>query len=194
MNQGGSDIVLFNRIKRDDRLALNALFNNYYNRLCRFACTCSLSYEQAEEIVSDVFFTIWKNRSRLEIHASVQSYLFKAVRNAALTIKKPIVRSDLSMAEEVVDPFQPEALMEFEELQEHLNRTVNALPERCRQVFVMNRIEGMKYREISSVLKISERTIEHHIVKALDIIRESVKQYQKCDRSAALVNMSVIQS
>lgn len=190
MEQGVSDIELFNRIKRDDRLALNTLFHTYYDRLCRFACTCSLMQEQAEEIVSDVFFNLWKNRERLEIHTSFRSYLYKAVKNAAIAVKKPLLNGDFSHAEQVADSTQPALLMEYEELCEHLNRTVDSLPERCRQVFVMSRFEGMKYKEISSVLGISERTIEHHIVKALDVIRESVHKYQKDDKPAPLFTLA----
>lgn len=190
MEQRSSDIVLFNRIKQDDRLALNGLFHTYYDKLCRFACTCSLTHEQAEEIVSDVFFTLWKNRERLEIHTNFRSYLFKAVRNAALAVKKPLVNGDFSRAEQVADPVHPALLMEYEELQSHLTDTVNSLPERCRQVFVMSRFEGMKYREISAVLGISEKTIEHHVVKALDVIRESVKHYQRDEPAATLFTVA----
>lgn len=181
-----NDIALFNRIKLDDRLALNTAFAQYYDRLCKFASTCSVSHEQSEEIVSDVFFTLWKNRARLEIHTSFRSYLYKAVRNAALAEKKSTLNEDFSKAERIADPVQPAMLMEYEELQSRFEYAVNTLPARCRQVFVMNRFEGMKYREISSALGISEKTIEHHIVKALDIIRESVRQYQKDDALGAL--------
>lgn len=190
MEQGVSDIVLFNRIKQDDRLALNTAFSTYYHRLCRFACTCSLTHEQAEEIVSDVFFNLWKNRARLEIHTSFRSYLYRAVRNAALAVKKPLLKGDFQQAEQVADPIQPVLMMEYEELQEHFDHAVSTLPERCRQVFVMSRVEGMKYREISAVLGISEKTIEHHIVKALDIIRESVREYQKDERPVTVFTVA----
>jgi RNA polymerase sigma-70 factor (ECF subfamily) len=190
MEQGASDIALFNRIKMDDRLALNTLFTSFYARLCRFACTCALTPEQAEEIVSDVFFNLWKNRDRIEIHTSFRSYLYKAVKNAALAVKKPVLSNDFSQAEQVADPVQPALLMEYDELNEHFNRTVNALPERCRQVFIMSRFEGMKYREISVVLGISEKTIEHHIVKALDVIRESVRLYQEDEKVATVFTLA----
>ncbi len=187
MEKGVTDIALFNRIKQDDRLALNSVFTAYYDKLCRFACTCSLTHEQAEEIVSDVFFNLWKNRARLDVHTNFQSYLYRAVRNAALAVKKSPLRADVSQAEQVADPMQPVLVIEYEELKQYLDRIVNALPERCRQVFVMSRYESMKYREISAVLGISEKTIEHHIVKALDVIRESMKRYHKEQRSPSLV-------
>lgn len=173
-----SDIVLFNLIKQDDRLALNTVFTSYYQKLCTFACTCSLTREQAEEVVSDVFFNLWKNRARLDIHSNFKAYLYRAVRNASFAIKKSPAQGAYSEAESVADPVQPIYLLEYDELHEHVSNAVDMLPERCRQVFIMNRFEGMKYREISNVLGISEKTIEHHIVKALDIVRESVRRYQ----------------
>jgi len=177
MEHNSGDLLLFQRIRQDDRLALNELFTTFYEKLCRFACTCSLSPQHAEEVVSDVFFNLWKNRARLDIHSNFSAYLYKAVRNAALAAKSVQPVADYSEAENIADTNEPVSLLEFEELRQQVDQAVNMLPQRCRQVFIMSRFEGMKYREISAVLGISERTIEHHIVKALDVIRVSVHHY-----------------
>lgn len=167
-----SDIVLFQRIRQDDRLALNTLFAAYYLQLCRFACTFSLTYEQAEEAVSDVFFTIWKNRDRIEIQSNAKAYLFRCVKNAALaTVRQNNSHTELILEQDSIDTVTPQVELEYQELTDQLNRVVDRLPQRCRQVFMMNRFEGLKYKEISSILGLSEKTIEHHMVKALDIVR-----------------------
>lgn len=71
-----NDMALFQRIRQDDRLALNTLFTMYYQQLCKFACSYNIAHEQAEEVVSDVFFTLWKNRERIEINVNVRAYLY----------------------------------------------------------------------------------------------------------------------
>lgn len=191
MDQIGNDIVLFQRIKQNDRLALNTLFVNYYQKLCRFACTFSLSHEQAEEVVADVFFHLWKNRERLEIYIDFKAYLYKAVRNGSLAILKKF-RHEVELIEDhdTVDPVNPSLIMDCQELQQHLDQVVNHLPEKCRQIFVMNRFDGMKYKEISKILGLSEKTVENQLVKALGVVRQAVKKYQADDQFKKLITLT----
>lgn len=170
-----SDIDLFQRIRRNDRLALNSLFTTYYQALSRFACSFSLDEGHAEEIVSDVFFVIWKNRERLEIHSNVRAYLYRCVRNAALAAgrqARPEIR--LMPGHDQPDHGTPESEAEFNELNQQLEAAIRSLPERCRQVFIMNRLDGMKYKDIALVLGISQKTVEYHMVNALDHIRARI--------------------
>lgn len=167
-----TDIVLFQRIRHDDRLALNTLFETYYQQLCRFACSCSLTPEQAEEVVSDVFFVLWKNRERLDIHSNVRGYLYRCVRNAALEVfrqTRPEVA--LTAQHDIQDVTMPDSDLEYRELDAQIEKAIDSLPERCRQVFVMNRFDSFTYKEIAFALGLSEKTVEHHMVKALDIMR-----------------------
>lgn len=174
-----SDIVLFQRIRQDDRLALNTLFANYYQQLCRFACSCSLSPEEAEEAVADVFFTLWKNRERLDVHSNLRAYLYKCVRNAALaTLRAVNPEVAYTTEHDLADDVTPQLKLEYDELQHELNRIVDKLPTRCRQIFVMNRFDGLKYKEISVALGLSEKTVEHQMVKALEIVRTAITTHR----------------
>lgn len=170
-----SDIDLFQRIRRSDRQALNNLFEKYYQPLCRFACSFTIVEELAEEIVSDVFFIIWKNREKLEIHSNVRAYLYRCVRNAALAAIRQ-VRPEMRLSREHDQPHDatPESEAEFNELNQQLETAIGLLPERCRQIFTMSRFEGMKYKEIANVLGISQKTVEYHMVNALENIRSRV--------------------
>lgn len=176
MEQAG-DIVLFQRIRQDDRVALNALFSQYYQKLCRFACSCSLTHEQAEEVVSDVFFMIWKNRERIDIRLNVKAYLYTCVRHAALAlIRQQQPEVTLSDEHDQADVITPEMHILYEELHNQVQRAVERLPTRCRQIFVMNRMDGLKYKEIASILAISEKTVEHQVAKALELVRFAVQE------------------
>lgn len=171
-----SDLVLFQRIREDDRLALNVLFETYYASLCRFACTFSVTPEQAEEIVADVFFSLWKNRNRLMIHSNGKAYLYKAVKNAAFAVlKQQYPEIKLMPEHDQEDLNTPERQYQFHELEQQINQIVASLPNRCRQIFVMNRFDGLKYKEISQVLGLSEKTVEHQMIKALDIVRAALR-------------------
>jgi RNA polymerase sigma-70 factor, ECF subfamily len=187
----GSDLVLFQRIRENDRLALNTLFKNYYANLCRFAGTFSIGAEQAEELVADVFYGVWKNRDRLVIHSNGKAYLYKAVRNAALAERKRHVREvGLLPEHDLHDYNTPERQLQYSEFQEQIDQVVATLPNRCQQIFIMNRFDGLKYREISQVLNISEKTVEHQMVKALEIMRTVLRM----KKPATTVHNSIIVS
>lgn len=188
-----TDQLLFNRIKKDDRLALNTLFADYYQKLCFFANTYLRNPEESEEVVADVFLTIWKNRRQLTIEKNLKSYLYVSVRHASLTaIKKrqPLFEDveDILFTTNLLDPSDPEQLLTYKELQHQLDVAIESLPPRCKQIFLMSRMESLTYREISEILGLAEKTIENQLVKALGILRECMKDHRtKSDyRSAAL--------
>lgn len=193
MEQSENDIILFDRIKDDDRVALNELFFIYYNRLCCFANTYLHHNGEAEEVVSDVFFAIWKNRHSLVISKSLRAYLYTAVKNgciAALKKQHPELESDHEVLAllEIVDLSSPSTEIEYQELKQHVDKAVELLPQGCRQIFIMSRFDGLKYKEISSVLGIAEKTVENQLAKALLIIRQSIKQFQSEGQPIRTVN------
>jgi RNA polymerase sigma-70 factor, ECF subfamily len=138
--------------------------------------------EEAEEAVSEVFFQLWKNRNHLIIEHNVKAYLYVSVKNASLAIirlRQPFFEDidDVLTAANLTDHAHPEKIIEFHELRDHFQQAVDQLPARCRQVFVLNRFDSLKYKEISDLLGISEKTVEHQIAKALSILRESLHRY-----------------
>jgi len=124
-----NDITLFQRIRADDRVALNALFAQYYQKLCAFACTYLHNPAEAEEAVSDVFFNLWRSRHQLAIEKSLKAYLYTAVRNAALATlrnREPLFEdvSDNAVSAAVPDTQDPEATLTYRTSPAH---------RRCRQ-------------------------------------------------------------
>ncbi len=171
-----NDQTLFILIGKNDRLALNTLFAHYYQKLCFFANTYLRNPEESEEVVADVFLTIWKNRHQLVIEKSLKSYLYVSVRHASLaTIKKrqPLFEDieDILFSTNLLDPNDPEKILTHKELQHQLDVAIESLPSRCKQIFLMSRMEGLSYKEISEILGIAEKTIENQLVKALRILR-----------------------
>ncbi len=179
-----NDQNLFKRIQKDDRFALNLLFTQYYQRLCFFANTFLRSTEEAEEVVADVFLTIWKNRKHLSVEKNFKAYLYVSVRHASLAMLKkrqPLFEDveDILFSTNLLDDNDPGRILEHKELQHQLSVAIESLPSRCKQIFLMSRMEALTYREISEVLGIAEKTVENQLVKALSILRDCLGYYQR---------------
>lgn len=133
--------------------------------------------DSAEDIVQDVFFKLWNQRGSIDITNSVKAYLHKATSNAAINFLRRnnrLTRINETHIHYTAADFTSQALT-LKELQAHIVAAMNRLPPRCRAVFVLNRLEGMKYKEIAEHLEISVNTVENQMVKALEIMRQELK-------------------
>jgi len=171
---------LVQALQNGDERAVEALFKSLYQRLCNYANTILNDIYESEEVVQQVFVQLWEKRETMEITTSVQSYLFRAVRNTSLNkIKHEKVRR--IYAEEVTAMAQqsePATVTSFHnELQNQIHVAIESLPEQCRLVFKLSRFEELKYAEIAEQLGISVKTVENHMGKALKLMREQLKDY-----------------
>lgn len=161
---------------------IDLIFQQYYRPLCLYALHYLHDLDEAEDVVQDCFVRLLEAEKR-DANSSVsslsmsnpqnlKSFLYAAVRNASidkLRRKNPIVQdispSDLSGVisdEQAVDSASREA---------ELWTAIEQLPERCREIFLMSKRDGMTYREIAEELCLSEKTVEHQISKALKTLR-----------------------
>jgi len=179
--KGLSDIELYSEVKRDNQRALESLFVKYYESLCNFSYTISKDKNLAEEIVSDVFCNIWNRRKTVEFNSSIKAYLFTAVKNNTLQ-KSSLDREILSLNSDhnnlKINTDSPEEVMAYNELYSVYQRAYEGLPKQCKLIFKLNKIDGMKYKEIGSVLDISIKTVENQMMKALKQIRAAIKKHQ----------------
>lgn len=159
------------------------LFHQYYRGLYDYARSLLHSGEKAEEVVQDVFYNVWKNRGSLRITKSWRSYLFRAVyNNSMMEMRKR--RWELSMEEEMVPEIgdgmpDPSQELQFREVSDLVAETMEALPARTREIFLLNRQEGLKYKEIALRLSISVKTVEANMGKALKALRENLEKYRQ---------------
>lgn len=154
-------------------------------RCSAFAKNYVPANEDAENIVQDVFLTLWERKEEIEISFTLTTYLFTLVKNRCLNfLRHKLIEEEYNsqMKEEL--GFKLYALEAFdysyqseEELQEIIRRALDTLPERCREVFIKSRIEGLKYKEISDELGISVNTVENQMVTALKKLRVALKDY-----------------
>jgi len=130
----------------------------------------------AEEIVQNIFLKIWEDKSVLVNIKSVRSYLYRSVANASinhLNKARNIEKHHAKIAEHLTEE-DIELLDEQNQLIALLYEEIELLPEKCRQVFKMSRLDGLKYRDIASQLSISDKTVENHMGNALKILRQRV--------------------
>ena len=141
--------------------------------------------EDVENIVQDVFLVLWEKKDELELSCTLTTYLFTLVKNRCLNfLRHKLIEEEYNTQLKDELGFKLYALESLEysyhsekELQEIIQRALDTLPERCREVFIKSRIEGLKYKEISDELGISVNTVENHIVTALKKLRVELKDY-----------------
>lgn len=159
--------------RNDDQQSFRTLFTFFYERLVRFAADMVWPGEAAEEIVSDVFVYLWKNRKTGQDILHLKTYLYTAVRNRCLNYNRDHGRyrlDDLDTAA-TLPAADPGPALEWKELQHLLNEAVATLPPQCRTVFRLIREEGFSYKEAAAILHISPRTVETQLVRAIARLR-----------------------
>ncbi|WP_438711986.1 RNA polymerase sigma-70 factor [Aquimarina muelleri] len=171
-------------INEGNKKAFKILFELYYSKLLYVAQNYVSNKEDAEEIVQDVFVKIWKKRK--SISANINGYMFKVTKNSCLDY----LRSQKTKLSSVNNTLQLEAFLNYKaladdisssiiekELEQKILRSINLLPEKCKEVFIKSRIDGLKNKEISGELDISVKTVENHMSKALKHMRLHLREF-----------------
>lgn len=179
--QGKNEKDLIVRLKNGDQNAFELLFHFYYPGLVMYSTQFTADRMEAEEIVQNFFVRFWQRHQQIIPSDSLKSYLFLSVKNGSLNflkhkkIEEKYIRSmtELSNNHLVYDP----DLYIASELQEKIKNAIDLLPEKCREIFIMSRMRGMKNEEIAAELNLSKRTVETQISKALKVLRVELKDY-----------------
>ena len=174
---------LARRIRDGDPGALEALFREHYGALCRFANRYLHDRAAAEDLVQDVFTSIWSGRLRLDVRGNLRSYLFAAVRNRALNLRKhQLVESDWERDEALPDvralhraPSRPDDLLDDSEQRDRLRAALDALPERCRLVMHLRWEEQLSHAEIAEVMGITVKGVERQLARGLRALRDRAR-------------------
>lgn len=168
-----TDIELFARIANDDGDAFAQVFRQYYKRMVLVGMRFMSDRDLSENIVQQVFVKLWEQRKNLQIR-SIEAYLLVAVRNSCHNEIKHLqaVRKYESLPPDV--SWQEPLEMADTRLMDRVYQAIEEMPEQRRKIFKMNRIDGMKYKEIADALQLSPKTVEVQIGKALKYLRENL--------------------
>jgi len=160
---------------------LKKAFDDYFEILVLNAQKYVYQMDEAEEIVQDVFVRFWEQSDTLPLDMDIKAYLFRAVHNSCknyLRHKKVIIKYQERIKSETTDKvIENKDDLESKELIETLHKAINSLPEHWLEVFLMNRFEGLKYREIAVKLSISQKTVEKYMSKSIQHLQRNLKDY-----------------
>ncbi|ERK38867.1 RNA polymerase sigma-70 factor [Segatella baroniae F0067] len=184
--------LLIADIRNGKHEAYEYLFATYYPRLHNYALRFLANGDAVGDIIQDCFMKLWEKRGEL-ILQSVGALLFRMVRNQCLNYlrHKALEDSEWLQSLNLEDHSErlystdflddPDQELLFQELKRQVEQTLDALPERSRQIFTMSRFDGMKNREIAEELGISVKVVERHIGRALKMFRRQLRNVQPLD-------------
>lgn len=178
---------ILNKLKNGDELAYKYLYDQYYSKLCRVATFYVHDPFISENLVGDLFFSMWENRQKLDIIESLNSYLFTSIRNRCFNyLKQAYVQREVSFAN--VQETQliysihsendlPVGILIEKELEDKIELSIDHLPTQTKKVFQLKRKEELSYEEISTQLNISVNTVKYHMKSALMTLRVELASY-----------------
>ena len=175
-----SDIELLDLIRSEDRSAFSQLYTRYWKKLFIVAANKIGQAEEAEEIVQDIFISLWQRRSSLQITGTLHTYLAVSVKYRVLKIlshryqHQKYSTHSLNVNSELSNATLE--LLDFDELKSTLESLVAELPEKCRIIYKLSRDQGLSHRQIAENCGISEKTVEAHITKALKVLKTGLGQ------------------
>lgn len=176
MAVNSNEQALLLKLSEGDERAFNSLFQFYREGVYVGAFNLVKTHEQAQEILQEVFIKVWVNRGTINTVDNFKAYLFSMTRNTVFDYFRKVA-SDAKKTEQFLlqamtsQPATVEQSIAYKELEAHLDMVLLKMPEKCRQVFVLCRLEGRSYKEVSDMLNISPATINNHIVKASRILK-----------------------
>jgi len=172
------DIALLQKLKDDNIKAFEEIYKKYYRELFLFAlkfCNCQ---DSANEVVQDLFVSIWESRDTLKIEQSLKAYLYKSVLNNVLrTIKKQKRNITCEKLTEVNITCTDQELDYL--LYQNIEQAINELPDRMKEVFILSRIDGVSNDEISKITASNKHTIENQITEATKRLKDKLSIFRK---------------
>ncbi|WP_090975113.1 RNA polymerase sigma-70 factor [Parapedobacter composti] len=176
------DQELAKALKQGNHQAFKEIFMRYWDVLLDSAYKRLGAMEEAEEIVQELFVTLYQKRETLTIHTTVEGYLKTALKSRILNyyrsrhIHEKYMESVLAV-NHVTCSDTPDYALHHKELSIQMESSIGRLPAKCREVFLLSKMESLSHRNISEKLNISISTVEKHIRKALDILRSDFGKY-----------------
>ncbi|NJO91906.1 MAG: RNA polymerase sigma-70 factor [Chloroflexia bacterium] len=186
MNNANSSIV--KGIKLGSEKSLKVIFDQYHSPLVAFAKNIVHNPLLAEDFVQDAFCSLWENRSKLKNEQYLHSYLFKIVyRRCVDYLRKQSVQKnfgeytkaklkELDLIQNSIENYIISAIT-AKEAQEIIQNTLNSLSDQTREIFNLSRHKSLRNVEIAKKMGVSVKSVEYHISKVLQQLRESLKEF-----------------
>ncbi|MDR6240330.1 RNA polymerase sigma factor [Aureibacter tunicatorum] len=180
-NANLSDEALYELVRHGNQLAYTSLYEKYWDELFKIAYHMTGSLHDAEDILHELFSELWLKRNQIMISKTFGVYVRTSLKYKVFRYFSQQGKSKLMVGEgeliEISSPDSTEVQLDFEELYDRIEVSVQNLPEKCREAFKLSRFEGKSVVEIAEIMKISPNTAQNHINKALKILRLDLHDY-----------------
>jgi len=179
------DFDIIDALKKQDKRRFELFYKKYYRPLLTVAYRYVENTEIAEEIVHDVFITIWNKAGQLNIQSSMKSYLFRSIVNSSLNhIKKEKKQLEKQSAYKIaqerdLENGTDETNEADEALLKGLEDALALLPEKCKQVMYLSRFGKLKQQDIADQMEISIKTVKNHLTYGFKKLREHIEKHQQ---------------
>jgi len=167
--------LVWRQIQQKNIKAFESYYKEHYKELFLASYNYVKTAAVAQEIVNDVFLKIWEDAEKISIELSLKSYIYRAILNRSINALNKQKRESQNQKElaQLPQEFYELRQMETNELKVMLYKAIEALPDQCKKVFLMSRMDGLKQQEIAEKLGISIKTVKNHITHALKQLRKS---------------------
>lgn len=176
-----SDPELIILLKHDDQYAYTEIFERYKEVLLRHAYRILTDKDEVNDVVQDIFLTLWQKRASIEFKVSLFSYLNTSVRNRIfdlLSHKKLVLKYAESINKFLVEGYNvTDDEIRERELSAIIEREIEYLPAKMKEVFLLNKKEGFSYKEIAEKLNITDQTAKQQVYKALKILKPKLDAF-----------------
>lgn len=174
-----TDEQLTDFLRSGDHAAFIEIYNRYWELLIDAAYQRLKSVEAAEEVVQEIFVSFYLRKEDFKSRPILEPYFRTALKYKVFHIYRSqqvyYNHLDSLIKESNIAPVMPDEILELKELREKINQIGDHLPEKCRDVFIMSRLEQLKHQEIADQLNISVSTVKKHLHKAMKILRSEFK-------------------
>lgn len=176
-----SDEILLELVNsRDDRAAFTEIYHRYWQILLDAAYQRLKSREASEEVVQEIFVNFFLRRHEVEVKSNLEAWLKTALKYKVYNVYRAQQQQQKHLEgirrETQSSPLAPDEAMSIKELKERILSVTEKLPDKCREVFLLSKIEHLSQQEIALRLNISVSTVKKHITKAMRILKAEFKE------------------
>ncbi|OXA67339.1 RNA polymerase sigma-70 factor [Flavobacterium aquidurense] len=171
--------TLIESLSKGDESAYAYLIDTYHHKLCVYANSLVKNIYSAEDIVQNVFIKVWEQRTRLKTDHALKSFLYKLVYNEFIDLyrkNQSLFSLEKSYYDALNAVIQEEDSESFQRVLNVVNKEIQNLPPKCKEVFILSKKEGLTNIEIAEHLDVSIKTVEAQITKAFSILRSSLDE------------------
>lgn len=163
----------------DSNVGISLLFKLYYAQLCSHALRFVSSKAIAEDLVSDIFYEFHSQSLYVNINTSYRAYLYSSTRNRAFDYVRKEMKRQTSLENaafvSISENLQPDSITQYDDFYQDVQKTIDSMPVKRRQIYLLNRFEGKKIQEIAEELGVSGRTVEAHLYQAFKYLRNALR-------------------